>query len=136
MMTTPAVLLLFGLGWLPWPVGVAPDPDECVLRAAKIDCGNESLIKILGGPRLAERVLTRVDALVQQLGASKFKDRQAAFDALVQIGPPARPALVKAANDPSAEVRRAAERCLRDEAFQGHTPNSIAAAVRLLAKRN
>lgn len=136
MTATPAVLLLFGLGWLPLPLVVVTDPDERALRSAGIDCGTDSLIAFLGRLSPDQPLLARIDALVSRLGAEKFAERTAAYRELVRIGPAARPALLKAEQNPSAEIRRGAGRCLDEPAFKTPLAERAAAAIRLLVKRN
>jgi hypothetical protein len=52
-----------------------------------------------------EKSQQEIDALILQLGAAEFKDREAAIQALIRLGEPARGALTEASSQPDPEVR-------------------------------
>src|SRR5258708_6183054 len=135
MLTFAAILLYLSPGELP-PADSTVDPDEVVLRSAGIDCGNDSLLAFLAALKPDQKLLARIDALIAQLGVEKFSERNAAFRELVRIGLAARPALLKADQNPSAEIRKAAGRCLEETAFKKPLPPTASAAPRVPGNSN
>jgi WD40 repeat protein len=69
--------------------------------------------------------LKRIDRLVEQLGDKKYAVRIKAHEALKKIGPLCRPALEKALEHPSEEVRKRAELVLRFLNQQGLPPAEL-----------
>jgi HEAT repeat protein len=118
------------------PTGTFASADECVLRAARVDCRTDALIALLLN-RLScdERSLGQLDKLVEQLGARAFKDREVAFNSLVRLGPAAKPVLRNGLLNSELEVRAAASRALQLIGEQESNPELAAAAVRVLIRR-
>src|SRR6266542_1671211 len=103
MVALAASVLLVCPCWLPTPA--LADPDEIVLRDAGIDCRGEALIAFLKQLPPDERMLGQLDDLVRRLGSPKFKERDAAFKSLIQLGPAAWPTLKKAIGHSDIEIR-------------------------------
>ena len=120
--------------WIP-PTSL-PDPDECVLRAAGVDCRTPALTDfLLKRLHCDEKSLGQIDKLIEQLDAPKFEVREAALTALVRLGPAAKSALRQALQNPDLEVRAAARRGLQHIDEQESKPEPVVAAVRLLVRR-
>jgi HEAT repeat protein len=108
--------------------------DEQTLREAKVGSDGPALLEFLRRRTLASAQREQILALIHQLGAEEFAEREKASAALVQLGPAAVPLLRQALDDPDAEVGRRAERCLqRIESVAG--PTVSAAVVRLVVVR-
>lgn len=111
-----------------------PDPDEQVLRDAKIKRDDESLVKFLGRQCGDDADLPRRDDLILQLGGKTFTERQDAIKRLTAMGAAAVPRLQAAAQTGSPEARKNAKICL-DQIRSTAPPGTPLAAVRLLIKR-
>jgi len=85
-------------------------PDDPIFRARILNGGEtalEALIDLLCGEDLGEPPdAEKVAAIVEQLGAVKFRDREKAHRELVSFGAVVLPLLKRHANHPDAEVRR------------------------------
>jgi HEAT repeat protein len=112
----------------------ASDADIEVLRKAKVRRDNDSLVRMLLSCRLDDVDTAQRDKLIGQLGSGKFKEREDAGKELVAMRFAAVSALQKALTDPSAEVRRGAQRCL-DAIGMMPDRDTILAAVRLMMER-
>src|SRR5262249_61486054 len=75
-----------------------------------------------------------IRALVRQLGADLYAQREEASQALSRRGRPALPLLREALKDSDAEIVRRAERCI-EEIEQGPGPGPPGGGVRLRLKR-
>lgn len=54
----------------------------------------------------------RIESWIQQLGDDSYEQRQAATERLIELGPPAKEALVEGLRDPDAEIRSRCRRIL------------------------
>jgi HEAT repeat protein len=134
MSAIPLFLLVAVPSWI--PPAALPDPDECVLRAAGVDCRTPGLTDfLLKRLHCDEKSLGQIDKLIEQLGAPKFEVREAALTALVRLGPAAMSALRQALQNPDLEVRAAARRGLQRIDEQESKSEPVVAAVRLLVRR-
>ncbi len=113
---------------------IEPDADVETLRQAKVKDDNESLIAFLNQLTTGEEPLARRDEFIRQLGSPKFKEREDAIKALIDMRSAAAPALNKAAHTGDAETRRNARRCLDQIEMDGNSAAPLA-AVRLLVRR-
>ncbi len=120
------------------PVAAAePDPaarDEQILKDAKVGSDGPALLDLFRKRTVTDADLTKVKALIKQLGDDSFAARQKATNELVAVGPLAVPLLRQALADPDIEIVRRAEDCLR-QIDEGHSAAVAAAAARLIAVR-
>src|SRR5262249_48659954 len=77
----------------------------------------------------------QVQALIRRLGSTDFNEREQATEALIKRGVAVAPLLRAALGDRDPEIVARAQRCL-DDMKPGPTPEVLAAAARLLAKRH
>src|SRR5689334_4558729 len=68
---------------------------------------------LLGGGMGAEPSDRDIQALVEQLGSPRFRDREQAMQKLIKIGKPAVPALRKALDSEDLEVQMRARNALK-----------------------
>jgi HEAT repeat protein len=111
----------------------ADDPDELLLRQAKVRTDTASLLAILQQRSTGDADLDQINRLVADLGSSKFAKREEASRKLNALGSVALPALRKAVESADKEVVRRAKGCLEEIARQNAIP--VLPVVRLLLKR-
>ena len=126
------------LTWAAWPVALRGDEqpyalDEATLRAAHVAADGPGLLEFFRQRTLSDAERQQLAAWVRQLDDDDFDTREHASAALADFGPPALPALRKAAAGPSLEAARRARRCL--QGIDPDSPDLTAAAARLLALR-
>jgi hypothetical protein len=108
------------------------DPDEAILREARIGCDDASLIDFLrqqGRPIPEPAEITK---LVGKLASDEFEERERAADKLIAVGFPAIPFLRRAMTDDKPEIARRAKGCIEKINERLALP---AAAVRVVARR-
>jgi HEAT repeat protein len=111
------------------------DPDEKILKDAKMATDNASLLAYLRNKCGDEADLLRMSGLVRQLGSEKIDERKAAHNKLVALGFVAVPFLQHAAREGDPETSRQAKSCLTEIGKEKNwwVP---AALIRLLVRRN
>jgi HEAT repeat protein len=119
---------------------VAPTPeagqeDEQLLRAKSVAVDGPGLLAFFEGLTLSDPERAQVQALIRRLGSNDFNEREQATEALIKRGAAAAPLLRAALGDRDPEIVARAQRCL-DDMKPGPTPEVLAAAARLLAKRH
>src|SRR5215831_15635527 len=90
------------------------DPDEKILKEAKVETDNASLLAYLIKKCGDENDLLRLSGLVRQLGSEKFDERKSARGKLVALGYVAVPFLQDAARIGDPETSRQAKSCLNE----------------------
>jgi hypothetical protein len=109
--------------------------EEQALRSARVGTDDKALLAFLREQVPGPAALARARALVKQLGADEFEEREKAEAALLRLGPIALPFLREAAKRKGdLEVVRRAQRLLAAIKDRGN-PDLTRAAVRLLALR-
>src|SRR4051812_24032074 len=93
-------------------VPAATPIDEKLLKDAGISATGEALLTFFRKHTPTAAALAKAPALVRQLGAAEFEQREMASVQLIALGPAARPALLPALESADAEVRRRAQECL------------------------
>jgi HEAT repeat protein len=129
-----SALLVFLVSGPGWSAPAESDPaaaDEAVLRAAHVASDGPGLLEFFRQRTLTGAERQHLQELVRQLDDDDFDVRERASVALSDFGPPALSALRQAAKNPSLEVARRAERCLK--AAEPESPETVSAAARLLA---
>jgi hypothetical protein len=129
-------LALVGMG-LPGAWGAEPDSvkaDEETVRQAGLGTDGPALAQFFRRRTPGEKVWQNIEKLVRDLGAGRFKLREAASRELASIGPPALNPLRAALKSDDVEVVRRAKRCI-EEIERSVQPDLIASAARLLAHR-
>jgi HEAT repeat protein len=106
-----------------------PDADEETLRQAKVPSDAKGVQKYLQDQCGTEADADKVAALVQQLGASGFKDREDASKRIIALGTLSLPWLYTAQRDRDPEIVARAGKCLM-KITQRRLPHAISAAVR------
>ncbi len=109
------------------------NPDKLLLEQGDLKTDANSLLSYLRA-HSSEDDLKRIDALIPQLGHKDFAQRQDASKRLVAVGPPALPALRKAAKDEDKEIARRATECVTAVERDGGSGRPLA-VVRLLLKQ-
>jgi hypothetical protein len=127
-----ALVPLFGLR--PPAVPEGPDPDQQVLREAKVATDGANLLAFLRSRTLDEDDAAKLEGLVRRLGDNSYEEREKASAALTGYGRLAVPFLKAGAMDGDAEIARRARACL-DEIAAGPGPALPIAALHLLARR-
>jgi HEAT repeat protein len=116
---------------------VAPpvsDPDVIFLRSRGIAADTTRLLGFLRDRTPDDRDFTRIESLVQQLGASEFEQREDAGRRLVRLESRAVSVLKRGLQETDPEIRRRARNCLR--AIEGRTsPDTVRAIMRVLRNR-
>src|SRR5436190_436019 len=116
-------------------VGAAinPDPDEELLKSAKIGTSGASLIAYLRQKAGNDRDLLCLDKLIHQLGDISYKVRSKASARLIALGPCSLRALTRVRFHSSPEVARRVKACVKqiNEEFDWGVD---LAAVRLLIR--
>jgi hypothetical protein len=107
---------------------------EATLRAAGLKSDGPALLDFFRKRTVSEADQKKLAALVRQLGADEFEDRNQASAALTAAGRKAVPYLKAVANDRDLEVARRAQRCLRQIDAAPELTLVLAAAA-LVAKR-
>jgi len=130
-------LLILGLAVLGNPASPAadePNPDEMLLKGAKVGTEPADLLAVLHKQVLSDKEREQIEALIRQLGNEEFKTRESATDKLLAIGAAAAPFLREASRSANLEVAQRASQALAE------IPNAAdsgltGAAVRLLARK-
>jgi hypothetical protein len=116
--------------------GPAPSPeaaDEQLLKENHIAADGPGLLEFFRKRTLTNADEAAIRALVLQLGDDDFDRREDASGKLSELGPRAKPFLLRAAADADAEIAQRARDCLR-RIDQGAGGNVTAEAVRVLAR--
>jgi HEAT repeat protein len=113
----------------------ATDPDEKILRDAKIESDNAGLLAFLRKKCGDEGDLLGMSGLVRQLGSEKFDERKTAHRKIAALGFVTVPLLQRAARTGDAETSRQAKSCLAEIAKET-TWWVPPAVIRLLVRRN
>ncbi len=110
-----------------------PDPQEEVLREAKVGVSPKRLLEYLRKNTGKDEDLLQLDRLIRQLGSEDFGRREEASARLAAVGTAALPALRQALNDKDAEIARRAKDCAEQIAadFNLAVPKAV---VRLLVR--
>jgi len=110
------------------------DPDELLLKEARVGTQAEDLVAFLRKQVLADKERERIEALVRQLVEEQPRARDTAIDQLVVIGAPAASFLRQASRSTNPNVaQRAGQALTRIADLPDSTMQS--AAVRLLARK-
>ncbi|MFO0846463.1 MAG: PQQ-binding-like beta-propeller repeat protein [Gemmataceae bacterium] len=133
--TTAVLSLAAGLLTSAAP-GPAPDADERLLVESGLPADGPGLLDYLRRRFASPLTEGRLRQLIEQLGDDAFVKREQASRQLVLIGRPARPLLTEALKHSDLEVRHRAGRCLRQIGGDGMSSRVLAAALRVLARRN
>jgi HEAT repeat protein len=118
---------------LPRPTDRSAQRDEQILQRAKVGTTGEKLLAYLKERSRNDKTLLRLDQLVQELGSLRFREREQAVKALLELGPVALPALRRALGERDAEIVRRAKTCLQTIILDWE-PATVTAAVRALAR--
>ncbi len=128
-------LLVLALGGLRTPAAPdEPNPDEKLLRDAKVVTDGPGLLAFLRARTLDEGDVAKLEALVRQLGDDSFEEREKASRALAAYGRLALPFLRTGAKDRDAEIARRSQDALAALAA-GPGPELSVAALHLIARR-
>jgi hypothetical protein len=128
---------------MPGNLPTAPPPltqqraavDKDALAAARLSADDtDGLLTYLRRRTLTDADLTKVTAVIRQLGAESFDERVKAASEVDQFGPAAVAPLRAALNDPDPEIAFRAGECLQRLQTVPH-PAVAAAAVRVLGER-
>ncbi len=134
----PMLMLAAMVGLMPSGAAGAEDEalqaDEQLVRSAGLKADGAFLLDFFRKRTVTEVDQVRLEALIRQLGASRYRDREKASAELVEIGPLARHALERARGAADLEVARRAGRVLK-RIDNGPNAAVLAAAARLLAAR-
>ena len=102
---------------LPWLAEIAaaqnPAADRAALTAGKITPDARGLLAFFRTRSLVGDQISRVDALLEQLGDPRFKLREAASAELVETGMPVLPVLRRQIHGADPERNRRVEACIR-----------------------
>jgi HEAT repeat protein len=110
------------------------DADEALLRDAKVPVGPRKLTQFLRDQCGPEADAAKVAALIRQLGASEFNDREDASKRLAALRALALPWMDAAQRDRDPEVAARASKCIW-KITQHRLPHVLAAAVRWLVRQ-
>jgi hypothetical protein len=108
------------------------DPDEAMLREAKVDTSDSGLVDFLREEAGANLKPDEIKNLIRQLANENLEDREEAGKKLIAVGFPAIALLRRALTDDNAEIARRARTCL--DMIDGRLALP-GAAVRLVARR-
>jgi hypothetical protein len=108
--------------------------DEETLRAGGVGSDGPALVKFFVTNTPSEGEQARLAALVRQLGADTYREREQASGELQRAGRLALPLLRPALKDPDPEIVRRARVCVQ-RIENGHFESLAGAAARLLAVR-
>src|SRR5687767_7926998 len=108
--------------------------DEQTLRDARLGTDGPALLEFFRKRTAKDVDLTKVKALIRQLGDDSFEVREKASAQLMALGATAAPYLKDALKDPDIEIVRRAEEILR-RVGEGSSGALVDAAARLLAAR-
>jgi HEAT repeat protein len=111
------------------------DPDEQLLKEAKVGTDNASLLEFLRQCSVDDTALKVLDQLIRQLGSENFAEREQASRKLTVLGPAALPPLLQAQRGSDREIGRRAADCTREVTAALKPPLPLA-VVRLLARRH
>src|SRR5262245_1940075 len=131
-----AYLLLVLVGGRPSPAA-EPDPDETMVRDAKIATEGPALLDFFRLRTLKDADRDKIHALIRKLGDDDFGVRGQASTDPVGRGPQAVALLRQATVNPDVEIARRAETCL-ERIDKKHATPSVAvssAVARLVGKR-
>ncbi len=109
--------------------------DEQILKSANIRTDGDSLVTFFKKRTLPAGHQDKVKALIQQLGAESFREREQAAAELIAFGPGVTELLKAAVKDEHLEIARRAENCLHRIMERDHAREVPSAAARLLAVR-
>jgi HEAT repeats len=102
----------------PWVAETAlaqhPAADQAALIAAKITPDARGLLAFFRSRSLIGEQIGRVDSLLDELGDPRFKVRESASAALVELGIPVLPAMRRQSHGADPERNRRVEACIRD----------------------
>jgi len=112
----------------------AADPDEALLRAAKVGTSDEALLQFVRDRVSAQEQTGTIDRLIRQLASESLEEREEASAKLTAMDLAARPALLKAMNDPDAEVKQRAKHCLARIEWQRRASVMLAVVRRVLTR--
>jgi len=128
----PALLALLLLPGLALGDDKQKQADEAVLRAASLGTDGPALVEFFVKRTPNEADTQTIRKLITDLGAQRFRVREAATRELISLGPTAVSFLKEAENSTDPEVKDRAKRCLQ-AIEQSLSPELINAAIRLLA---
>jgi HEAT repeat protein len=130
-----AAACFFALCTLPAARGAEKtlDPDEQLLKEAKIGTDNASLLAYLRKHSESED-LEHIDLLIRQLGSKEFAQREQAAAKLIALRLLGLPALRQAQTHPDAEIAKRAKACLQQISRDTRWSPPLA-VVRLLVRR-
>jgi outer membrane protein assembly factor BamB len=109
--------------------------DEKALQAAGVKTDGASLLEFFRHRSLSAEEKTKIEKLIEQLGATAFKTREQATAALIARGPVVLELLHQAQRSADLEVARRAERCVKKIEEKDYPPQVPVAAARLLRQR-
>jgi HEAT repeat protein len=110
------------------------DPDEQLLKEAKIGTDNASLLAYLRAHSDKDDDLLHPERLIEQLGSAKFNDRELAGKKLLALELSALPALRAACKNQDLEIAKRAKACVKQ--IEKETRRSLAlSAVKTIVKR-
>jgi hypothetical protein len=116
-----------------------PDPvkeDEQILQEAQLGTNGPALLEFFEKHSLTDMELLKARALVKQLGANSFREREHATAKLIKLGSPVFELLREAAKSDDLEVSNRAFKCLKKIEEDSLPTRVPMAAARLLAHRN
>jgi HEAT repeat protein len=128
-------LLLTLVAPVPAAEDEAADPDEWILKEAKVGTGGPALLTFLRQRSAHDEDLRQLDRLVRQLGSEEFQERQEASERLTKLGLAALPALRQARTNENKEIARRAEACMEEIAREPTLMLSLSAVRRLVQLR-
>ena len=129
-----AFCLLFCCGTLPAAEPDQVKADEETLKSAHVSLDGPALLDFFRRQTMTAANQEKVGALIKQLGAEEFQEREQASAQLLDFGPVAEEQLRLALKSSDQEVRRRAEDCL-EQIAQRTNLSVTAAAMCLLALR-
>jgi hypothetical protein len=140
MRMSSAVLVLTGCLGLAGPgrAGESKDSlaaDEKALQAAGLKTDGDSLLKFFRQRTLTPDERAKVEELISQLGATAFKTREQASNALIARGAVVVELLQQAKKSADLEVSRRADRCIQKIQSKDYPSHVPLAAARLLRER-
>jgi HEAT repeat protein len=110
------------------------NPDEATLRTAKTGTSVEALLQFFSERTNAREQTGTIDGLIRKPASDSVDERERASGKLAAMDLAARPALLKAMNDPDLEVKLRARHCLEQIEWQRRASLMLAATRRLLAR--
>lgn len=125
-MKTKTILSMFLVIFFGWPMSML-----CEEREAS---DTPTLLQLIRTHTPSAEAIARIQTLIEQLGSRIFQRREKATQALIQIGTPARAALLKATKDTDSERAKRAQRCL-EIIDKGRQLAQLEKAVQLLGQR-